>query len=215
MPFFEPGELPPGDRILLKIEDVVRYLLSTRNTWTAVILLFVAVFIIYPWLQTRDPDTHPLLLFRQATPSSVRQPGESAVYRSQDVPHGFPLTSGLNVRDTDTPIWARGRNGDLRDVWRKAVKGESDGNESTKKETSAIFTVLGKEDILEHDLGEFVARKVESRAAFSASKHTDGMKDGVTKEINIMGNYFCQRGANRVATYLPNSLPLLTTLFGK
>jgi hypothetical protein len=154
MPLSEPSRLPPGDRILLIVEDVGRYLLSTRNTWTGIILLLVGVFIVYPWLQTRDPDTHPLLLSRQAAASPVRNPGESAVYRSQDVPHGFPLTSGLNIRDPDTPAWAKGRNGDLRDIWRKAVEGVSDG---TKRKRSALFTVLGKEEIVEHDLGEYLS----------------------------------------------------------
>jgi hypothetical protein len=40
---------------------------------------------------TQDPDTHPLLLARQALASYVRQPGESAVFRSPETPHGCML----------------------------------------------------------------------------------------------------------------------------
>jgi hypothetical protein len=96
---------------------------DSTSTLLAVLLLLV---LFSPLFFTVEPDVHPFLLARQAAASLVRQPGESAVYRSLETPHGYPLRSGLGVKDDGAPRWAPGRDGDLRDVWREASKkGES------------------------------------------------------------------------------------------
>jgi hypothetical protein len=88
-----------------------------------------------------------MLLARQAVPSTVRNEGESAVYRSQAAPHGMPLNSGLNVKDTGVSKWSRGRDGDLRDIWRKVVEGGENGAKGR------LLTVLGSQKVNEHKLG--------------------------------------------------------------
>jgi hypothetical protein len=60
---------------------------------------------------------------------------------------------------------------------------------ATSKE-GKILTVYGKEDIEDHDL-----------------KH-------LSQEINVIGKHVQVHGGKRVAIYLPNSVELLTTLFG-
>jgi hypothetical protein len=95
-----------------------------------------------------------MLLSRQAQASPVRQPGESAVFRSQAAPHGIPLNSGLGVKDPGDSKWARGRDGDLRDIWRKVVTGVQDKEGNETGEHGRIMTVLGTENVVEHDIGE-------------------------------------------------------------
>ena len=67
---------------------------------------------------------------------------ESPTYRNLTMPLNAPLISGLNVKDDGLSEWHRGRDGDLRDVWRQAVRGQG-----------RLMTVLGTGDIVEHDLG--------------------------------------------------------------
>lgn len=63
------------------------------------------------------------------------------------------LNVGLNVKDPGASKWSRGRDGDLRDIWRQAVKGTSeDGKPSVK---GKLLTVLGEEKVIEHKLGTF------------------------------------------------------------
>jgi hypothetical protein len=114
---------------------------------TTLVTLFI-VLVTYRITSSREPDVHPLLLARQAGASAVRNEGESAVYRSQAAPHSMPLNSGLDVKDPGASRWARGRNGDLRDVWRKAASGD----DQAKK--GKLFTVLGSENVIEHRLGK-------------------------------------------------------------
>ena len=109
---------------------------------TAVVLL-----VTYRIMSSQEPDAHPLLLARQALPSAVRQEGESAVYRGQSAPHGMPLNAGLNVKDAGAPKWSRGRDGDLRDIWRKVVAGGEGGAKGR------LLTVLGSENVVEHQQG--------------------------------------------------------------
>jgi hypothetical protein len=113
---------------------------------TGLVTLLLLVFS-YRIVSTRDPDVHPMLLARQAVPSSVRNEGESPVYRSQAAPHGMPLNTGLNVKDPGASKWSRGRNGDLRDVWRKAAEGGENGAKGR------ILTVLGSRNVVDHRPG--------------------------------------------------------------
>ena len=171
---------------------------SSVTTLLAVSLVSYMVFIIWT---TRDPDTHPMLLLRQSHASPVRQPGESAIYRSTEAPHGYPLRSGLNVKPPGAPPYAGGKDGDLRDVWKRVtgalpleipvVPGQAGQKEEAKEvRKGAIFTVLGKEKVIQHDV------------------------DSLTKDIVAIGAALKERGSKRVAVYLPNSVELLSIVFG-
>jgi len=101
----------------------------------------------------------------------------------------MPLATGLNVKDPGASKWSRGRDGDLRDVWRRALTGvpEEDGSNVGKK--GRVLTVMGTEQVLEHELAD------------------------VTRQINLIGQHISQQGGTRVAIYLPNSLEFMATLF--
>jgi acyl-CoA synthetase (AMP-forming)/AMP-acid ligase II len=86
-------------------------------------------------------------------------------------------------------MYSAGKDGDLRDVWRR-VAGEFPLEKgATSSGTANIMTVFGKEGVTGH--------KVEE----------------VTKEIAIIGKHLQDHGAKRVAVYLPNSLEFLGALF--
>lgn len=163
-----------------KIADV----LASWNIYTTLIAVILAGFVVYPLIFWDEPDTHPLLLARQAQASPIRHPGESAIYRSVEVPHGYPLKSGLNVKEPDAPKWTAGKDGDVRDIWREVVRG------SATSPASIIMTVHGKDAAVEHDLAE------------------------ITKAINVIGKHLQSAGANKVAIYLPNSVEYLAAIFG-
>lgn len=117
------------------------------NGYSTGLVTLLLVVVTYRIVSSRDPDVHPMLLARQAVPSSVRNEGESPVYRSQAAPHGMPLNTGLNVKDPGASKWSRGRNGDLRDVWRKAAEGGENGAKGR------VLTVLGSQNVVDHKLG--------------------------------------------------------------
>lgn len=171
------------------LDQQLEQLFTAWNLWTTLLVLALLAITIYPLLFTQEPDTHPLLLSRQANISAVRQPNESALYRSLEIPHGLPLRAGLNVKDIGATKWSAGRDGDLRDVWRRVITGPlSDEGQPTGSKT-AISTIRGK-DTEKHDLGTLSA------------------------QINVIGNYIKQQGATCVAIYLPNSVELLLAVFG-
>jgi hypothetical protein len=128
--------------VIEQLDALIADTLSAWNLYTTLIALALFAFVAYPLIFWAEPDTHPLLLARQAAASPVRQPRESAVYRSTEVPHGYALKTGLSVREPGAPKWTAGKDGDLRDIWREAV------NTSTKP---TIVSVHGKESIFEHD----------------------------------------------------------------
>ena len=180
-----------GDSILVKIDTVLNDVFAGWSLSTTVIATLLFFFLAYPWLTWKDPDTHPFLLARQATASPTRQRGESAVYRSVEVPYGYPLRSGLNVKDPGAPKWSSGRDGDLRDIWNQATRGplKDDGSPASPK--GKILTVLGREKVAEHSL------------------------ENVTIEINVIGKYMQDRKSKRVAICLSNSVELLASIFGE
>ncbi|RFU33475.1 hypothetical protein B7463_g2848, partial [Scytalidium lignicola] len=177
------------DNLLLKLDETVTGLFADWDLFTTCLASTLVGFIFYQIFTSRDPDSHPMLLARQAQASSVRQEGESAVFRSPSVPHGMPLNTGLNVKDPGTSKWSRGRDGDLRDIWRKVVAGPTYHEGNTKNERGSIFTVLGSDQIIEHNLAD------------------------ITRQINVIGQHIKQNGGSRVAIYLPNSIEFLATLF--
>lgn len=157
------------------------------NSTTTLLVLAIAGFLGYSiYLGLEDPDIHPMLLQRSSIPAGIRQPGESAIYRSPHVPHGYPLQAGLSIPGQQR--YER-RDGDLRDVWRKVLGDLPADQGEAKRSPGKILTVLGKE-VVEHNFDE------------------------ITKEINILGSYIKEHGGQRVAVYLPNSIELLTTVFG-
>ncbi|WPH03842.1 Hypothetical protein R9X50_00672500 [Acrodontium crateriforme] len=174
------------------VERLDAQLAALLADWTHVTtLLAVAVvtLVVYPIIFPEEPDTHPLLLARQASVAPVRNRGESAVYRTPETPHGYPLTSGLNVKDDGAPRWAAGKNGDLRDVWREVLRGGTTGAGDKEIPKGLIMTVLGKQELIEHEI------------------------EDLTKEIAVIGQHLKSIGVNRVAIYLPNSIEYLMTLF--
>lgn len=133
------------------VDESITGLFGQWNGWTTGIATFLVVYLSYQLFARSDPDTHPLLLARQAQPSPVRQEGESSIYRSHSSPHGMPLNAGLNVKDPGAAKWSRGRDGDLRDIWRQAVRGSPEVGKPAGK--GKILTVLGDDKATEHKLG--------------------------------------------------------------
>jgi hypothetical protein len=76
----------PG--LLDQLDGAISDLLAGWNIYSSLILAGIVSFVGYAVYSTTDADTHPLLLARQAQASYVRQPGESAVFRSAETPHG-------------------------------------------------------------------------------------------------------------------------------
>ena len=165
-------------------------LLADWSLLTTLLALALLAFIAYPILYPDEPDTHPLLLARQSAPAPIRNLNESPVYRSPETPYGYPLKTGLNVKDAGAPRWANGRNGDLRDVWREVMRGGSVGEDGKVIPRGLVMTVLGREEVVEEDLEE------------------------LTRQIGVMGQAWREAGVEKVAVYLPNSMEYLLTIFG-
>ena len=174
-------------QLMTTIDKGLDDILAGWNHYTTVLVLGLVFYALFLLFTHTEPDVHPFLLGRQASASMVRLPGESAVYRSLETPQGYPLRSGLNVKDENAPKWTAGRDGDLRDVWRQALKPLKNGKDG---ETLSIASVLGK------------------RTARYTPK-------GLTKDMNALGQHLQNGGTRKIALYLPNSAELLVTLFGK
>ncbi|KAK5101093.1 hypothetical protein LTS08_004699 [Lithohypha guttulata] len=174
--------------IIGQIDEAIGTFFAQWNTGSTIIVGLVLIVLIYPIFTARDPDTHPFLLARQAQASPIRQPGESAVYRSTEIPYGYPLKSGLGIKDPGASKWTTGRDGDLRDVWRQAVNGSNKEDGNSAGGTAKIATVLGVEKVVEHNL-----------------------KD-LTRETNIIGKHIKESGGRKVAVCLSNSTELLCTV---
>lgn len=179
----------PG--LISQIDDGIGTFFAQWNVASTLIAGLLLIVFIYPLFTSKEPDTHPFLLARQAQASPIRQPGESATYRSTEIPYGYPLRSGLAIKDPGASKWTTGRDGDLRDLWRQAVNGAPKEDGTTSGGSAKITTVLGVEKIIEHDL-----------------------KD-LTRDINIIGEQIQHTGASKVAVCLSNSVELLCTVLGK
>ena len=176
--------------ILQQVDSQLEQILAGWNIYTTIICLIFGIYLIYPLFYYADPDIHPLLLARQSAASPVRQPGESSTFRSLETPHGYPLKTGLNVKDPGAPKWTSGKDGDLRDVWKRAVSGPVDNDGKPTGEPGKVLTVLGKEEAVEHSFAK------------------------LSGEINAIGQHVKVHGEGRVAIYLPNSVELVVSLFG-
>ncbi|KAK3045247.1 hypothetical protein LTS18_014237 [Coniosporium uncinatum] len=169
------------------IDDQLGAVLQAWDLYTVVLGALILAFGAYTVLNQEEPDTHPMLLLRQSSAGMVRQPGESAIHRSHETPHGYPLRTGLQVKPKDAPAYSAGKDGDLRDVWRRA-SGELPLEQ--RAEPGKIMTVMGKEEVLEHDT-----------------------KD-ISREMVAIGKSIVEHGGSRVAIYLPNCIEFLSTVFG-
>ncbi|EIT76513.1 hypothetical protein F9C07_2236258 [Aspergillus flavus] len=173
--------------LVAKLDTLVADVLADWNIYTTLIAGTIITFLIYSFATSKEPDIHPFLLARQSTAFPVRQPGESAAYRSLETPHGFPLRSGLNVKDPGAPKWTAGRKGDLRDVWKTAVRGAAEDGKLSGKQ-GKIYTVLGR-------------RAIEQSL------------EQVTQEINVIGSRLQSSKAKTVAVCLTDSVELLASIF--
>lgn len=180
-----------GGTVLQQLDSQLEQLFSTWSIYTTIISISLVAYLLYPVFFSPEPDTHPLLLARQAIASPVRQQGESAIFRSLEIPHGYPLRSGLNVKDPGAPKWSSGRDGDIRDVWKQAVSGPVDADGKSTGTPGRVLTILGKEEII----------------AFDFIK--------LTREINAFGKFVNNSAGSRVAIYLPNSVEFIVTFFSK
>lgn len=174
--------------ILEKADAHLEHFFQGWNLWSTTLVVLILVLLLYPLFTGSEPDTHPLLLSRQSNVGFVRQPGESAVYRSLEIPNGYPLKSGLDVRHQGQSKWSRGKDGDLRDIWRRAIVGELDDNGNPSGDKGKLLTIYGQ-DVVEHSW------------------------DDLSREINAIGKYIQGKQAKAVAIYLPNSVELLVTVF--
>ncbi|KAI9850955.1 MAG: hypothetical protein M1838_004740 [Thelocarpon superellum] len=139
-----------GVSIMEHIDQQLSVLFSGWSVYTTAITVVLIAFVVYPWLTWSDPDIHPLLLSRQAYSAPVRNLGESAVHRSAEAAYGYPLKTGLGIKDAGAPQWKAGRDGDLRDIWRRAA-GQSVGQDGKLADQKAkVFTILGRDEIIEH-----------------------------------------------------------------
>ncbi|TGZ77156.1 hypothetical protein EX30DRAFT_323949 [Ascodesmis nigricans] len=107
------------------------------------IALLIAVLVI-PAVLSRDPDVHPFVLHRQSAISPVRNPKESAVYRSTDTPFGYPLVSGLGLPAAQKYA---SRTGDIRDIWKLAIEHGKGKMQSVKGKEVVDFSIA---DLTKH-----------------------------------------------------------------
>jgi hypothetical protein len=175
--------------LLRQLDAALDSLVADWNVYTTIFAGIIAAFVVYSVFCSKDPDVHPFLLARQSTGSPIRQSGESATYRSLETPHGFPLRLGLNVKDPGAPKWTAGRRGDLRDVWKAALRGSLNPDGTVAGQQGKIYTVLGKKAV-EHSLSQ------------------------VTQEINVIGSHLQEAAVKTVAVCLTDSVELLTAIFG-
>ncbi len=174
------------------LDSHVDQLLAGWSIYSSLILTALTAYLIYPLISHVEPEIHPFLLERQSAGTRVRQPGETAVYRALETPHGYPLKSGLGIRDPGQPKWTAGRHGDLRDVWRRACVGKPAANDDALKgQLGLVKTISGNEEVVESTFEQ------------------------LSTELNAIGKHLKSRECKRVAIYLSNSAELLVALMGE
>ena len=178
-----------AQELAARADSLIAEVLADWNVFSTVIAVAIVSFLFLTFYFGKEPDTHPYLLARQGTASIVRHPGESSVYRSLETPYDFPLRAGFTVKDPGAPKWTGGRRGDLRDIWKAAVRGVQDNNGSTYRKAGKIYTVYGR-FVTEHGLGD------------------------VTQEMNVVGRYIRDSKAKSVAVCLADSVELIAAVFG-
>ena len=178
--------------ILQQLDSQLEKLLADWSIYSTILVCVIALVLISPLFLYTEPDVHPLLLARQSSASYVRQPKESAIFRSLETPHGYPLKSGLNVKDPGQPKWTSGKDGDLRDVWKRALSGPVDADgKPTGAAAGKVITTYGKEEVIEYSFAK------------------------LSGEISAVGQHMKAHGGSRVAIHMHNSVELLVTFFGE
>lgn len=190
------------DNLMLSLDETLMSPLGQWNGYTTALAGLLAAGVTYAVVASVEPDAHPLRLARQSMPNHVRQEGESAFYRSAELA-GLDLKTGLGVKKKGESKWTRGRDGDLRDVWRSFVEGCEDGVRGK------LLTVNGAQNVTEHKIGE----EAPILTLRSQEAVTNRDPEDITRQINLIGQHISQHGGIRVAIYLPNSVELLATLF--
>jgi hypothetical protein len=177
------------------VDAAIASFFASHNPMTYLLLAIATVLLVYPLFVSSDPDLHPFLLARQAHGAPVRNSGESPVYRALEVPHGYPLKASLGVKDPGAPKWTAGRQGDVRDILSRAVKGPQTENGSGYDATKVgkITTLLGKDNSTTTEMSE-LARIVNAIGQFAKGK---------------------AQGDGQVAVCLSNGVELLAAVFGK
>lgn len=160
------------------------------NVLSSVIALTLVLYLLYPVITAKEPDTHPMLLSRQANVSPIRQQGQSAIYRGLDVPQGYPLRTGLNVKAAGASRWSAGRDGDVRDIWLRAIDSRHDEHGQLAGMEAKVLIPRGS--------GKAIERELQS----------------LNRDIITIGTFIRQKAAKRVGIYLPNSVELLVAIFG-
>lgn len=135
--------------VLSQLDAALGDLAGQWNSYSTGLATALVLVITYSIMTRVEPDIHPMLLARQAQGSPVRNEGESPVYRGNSAPHGMPLNSGLNVKAPGASKWSQGKDGDLRDVWKRVISGTDD--QSAK---GRILTVQGRAKVNEHRLSK-------------------------------------------------------------
>lgn len=176
------------------LDAAIASFFASHNPVTYLLLAIVTIILVYPLFISSDPDTHPFLLARQAQGAPIRNSGESPVYRALEVPHGYPLKASLGVKDPGSPKWTSGRQGDVRDILARAVRGptKEDGSGFDAAKVGKIFTLLGKDESVPTQMSE-LARIVNAVGGFTKTK------------VQAQG---------KVAVCLSNSVELLAVIFG-
>lgn len=95
------------------------------------------------------------------------------------------------MKDPGAPKWTSGRDGDLRDIWQQAANGSAPSDGSKPGVTGIVLSVLGKEELIKHEWDE------------------------LTNDLHAVGQHLRNHGGTRVAIYLPNSVEMVVSLFGK
>ena len=175
--------------LIQRLEATFNNAATEWNATSTALLVIFLVILGYSVFSAGEPDVHPYLLARQATTSPIRQSGQSAVYRAIEIPYGYPLRGGLGVKDPSAPRWTSGRDGDLLDIWRRAVQGPANDDGSPTGEKAKIVTVLGRETTIENNI-----------------------KD-LTQDMNAVGTYLQQAGNKKVGICLSNSVEFLQSIF--
>ena len=93
-------------------------------------------------------------------------------------PHGYPLRSGLGVKDEGAPKWSPGRRGDVRDVWRQACKG-------VEGKVGKVVTVLGREKVVQTEMAE-VSQWVNGAGWWMKEKRVERVAIALSNSVELL-----------------------------
>ncbi|KAI9770873.1 MAG: hypothetical protein M1839_002993, partial [Geoglossum umbratile] len=150
-------------------------------------------------LRAENPDINPQILAQQCNISPTRLPGESPTYRNIAIPLNSPLISGLNIKDDGFSEWRKGRDGDLRDIWRQAVKG------------GRLVTVSDQGDIVERDLDEST-QDIITVGRYLAGHGASRVAICLPNSIETLEALFAAAFNSIVPIILPKELPSVMAL---